>query len=128
MGEPSSSPSRAWTLPIIPRSFNSLNWGHWRKKKDEADRWKKAVLAIPRGPFSPPPPVPTCKVRITITVYRKQVQDPDNATASCKYLVDALVKRGWAKDDSREYLDAPVREEVDRRNQRTEIRWERDDP
>lgn len=66
---------------------------------------------------------PRQKVRLEILVYRKALQDPDNAVASCKFLVDALVSRGWAVDDSREWLDCRVTEEIDRENTRTEIHW-----
>ena len=109
-----------WVLPIIPKGHNSLNWSHWRNKKREADRWKLAVKAIPRGPCHSP----YVRVRLEILVYRKQLQDPDNAVASCKYLVDALVARGWAVDDTKEWLDCTVDEKIDRKNTRTVITWE----
>ena len=59
-----------------------------------------------------------------ILCHRKALQDPDNAVASCKYLVDALVARGWLVDDSEEWMDLKVEEKIDRKNTRTEIRWE----
>ena len=59
-----------------------------------------------------------------ILIHRKQLQDPDNAYASCKYLIDALVSRAWAVDDSEKWMDLVVEERIDRQNTRTEIRWE----
>lgn len=57
-------------------------------------------------------------------VFRKKTQDPTNVRASIKELEDALVKRGWAVDDTEEWLDLRAAEDVDRKNQRTVIEWE----
>ncbi len=57
-------------------------------------------------------------------VYRWNLQDPTNARASVKYLEDALVARGWAVDDTAEWLELHVEERIDRKNTRTEITWE----
>ena len=124
-----SKKAMKWVLPLIPKAHNRLLWAHWRAKHKEKQRWAEAVLELPWGPFVPnlfwqDSPWPRKKVRMLIVVYRKQVQDPDNATASCKFLVDSLVTRGWAVDDTREWLDCRVEEEIDRRNTRTEIFWE----
>lgn len=70
------------------------------------------------------PAEPPRRVRLEITVYRKARQDPDNAVASCKYLVDALQARGYLVDDSCDWLDLQVQEQVDRKNPRTQITWE----
>lgn len=68
---------------------------------------------------------PLRPVRIRITVFRWNRQDPDNAVASVKPLVDALVARGWAVDDSARWLELEVREEIERgRRRRTVIEWE----
>jgi hypothetical protein len=100
------------------------------------------VLAIPKGPWwmgrdSDCIVVPYAdafgaidfelskrKVRILIMVFRARKQDPTNARASVKELEDALVKRGWAVDDTEEWLDLRVAEEVDRKNQRTIVEWQ----
>ena len=63
------------------------------------------------------------RVRLRIIVYRWNLQDPDNAVASCKYLLDALVARGWMVDDSKQWLDSDVEEVIDRKNPRTVIDW-----
>ena len=62
-------------------------------------------------------------MHISILCYRKGLQDPDNAVASVKPLVDALVARGWAVDDSAKWLTLEVAEKIDRANTRTEITW-----
>lgn len=122
MPEPSPRVAVEWTLPIIPAAFNTLNWGHWARKKREADRWKLAARSISRGPFLQG--AAARRMKLTITVHRKGVQDPDNAVASCKYLVDALVRRGWLPDDTTEWLELEVREKKVRKNTRTHIRLE----
>ena len=58
-----------------------------------------------------------------ILIHRKALQDKDNRYASAKYLVDALVARGWGVDDSEEWMDLVVEEKIDRANTRTEISW-----
>ena len=126
----STSPSCAhhWVLPIIPKLHNRMRGAHWTAVKGERDRWGKAVLAIHKGPWwaplQDPPLFHARKVRLRILVYRKGLQDPDNAVASCKYLVDALRARGWMVNDTREWLDSVVEEKIDRKNTRTEITWE----
>lgn len=115
---------RFWTLPIIPKAHNSLNWSHWRNKQRERHRWELAVQALHLGPWAIGRKSIQRKVRLEILVYRKALQDPDNAVASCKYLVDALRTRGWMVNDTKEWLDCTVDEEIDRKNTRTEITWE----
>ena len=62
---------------------------------------------------------------MSIVVYRRTRQDPDNAYASVKNLLDALVKEGWLEDDSPELLSLRVfeREEPRKVEQRTEVLW-----
>lgn len=112
-----------WTIPIIPKTHNSLNGRHWRSKHAERNRWGLAVKALPPGPWLRAGRI-SRRVRLRIVVYRWNLQDPDNAVASCKYLVDALVARGWAVDDSKKWMKLEVEEEIARKNRRTEIEWE----
>ena len=114
---------RTWTIPIIPKTHNQLNGRHWRSKHAERNRWELAVKALPKGPWLHPANEKR-RARIRIVVYRWNLQDPDNAVASCKYLVDALVARGWAVDDNKKWLYSTVEEVIDRKNRRTVIEWE----
>ncbi len=132
---------RCFEVPLIPKAFNSQNWGHWAAKHRERQRIGKAILAIPKGPWfgcrrarlsdgmlilecDKPPKMAATKVRIHLTVYRKGLQDPTNARASVKGLEDAIVNRGWAVDDTAEWLELTVEERIDWKNTRTEITWE----
>ena len=61
---------------------------------------------------------------LRFTVYRSRLQDPDNAVASLKPLIDAICKLGWLTDDSEEYLTLGSRlEKCGRREERTEVVW-----
>lgn len=117
-----------WTFPRVPITLNRLVKGHWRVKHGERVRWGKEVLAIPKGPWhkddwrrhwSPA----HHRARLRITMHRWSLQDPGNREGSVKPLVDALVSRGWLMDDSDKWLELEVREEVERKRQRTEVEW-----
>jgi hypothetical protein len=71
---------------------------------------------------------PPGRARLEVKVYRWSLQDPDNAQASLKQLIDALVKEGWLADDSPRHLGLALSEEVDREWQRTEITWMPESP
>jgi hypothetical protein len=64
-------------------------------------------------------------VRVEIVVYRRMRQDPDNAYASVKPLLDELVRAGWLEDDSADFLSLKVSECVEARKaaERTVVRW-----
>jgi len=116
---------RTWEFPIIPRNHNELNGHHWGRKHRERLRWGLAMKSIPLGPWhEDSKPIDRYRVTVRILVDRpKKIQDPTNARASVKYLEDALVKRGWAVDDTREWIHLGVREKIGR-PRRTRIRWE----
>ena len=46
--------------------------------------------------------------RVTIQMYRKRPVDRDGGQGACKPVFDALVRFGWAKDDSEEYMEQVV--------------------
>jgi Holliday junction resolvase RusA-like endonuclease len=94
---------------------------HWGQKRKDKESWREHVRK-------------SCgerkrrflgKVKLSILVYRRTRQDPDNAYASVKHLLDALVKEGWLQDDSPEFLSLRVleREEPRKVEQRTEMFW-----
>jgi len=119
-----------WTFPRVPVPGNKLVHGHWKVKHGERKMWGRQVLAIPPGPWRDNHVIPEgweklCRVRLTITMYRWNRQDPGNRETSVKPLVDALVGRGWLVDDSDKWLDLVVPPEIiDRKRQRTEVTWE----
>lgn len=48
------------------------------------------------------------RVRVTIQMYRRNPMDSDNAKGACKVMFDALVRLGWAKDDSEKWMEQVV--------------------
>ena len=61
---------------------------------------------------------------LRFTVYRSRLQDPDNAVASLKPIIDAIRRLGWLTDDSEKYLTLVSRQEkCSRQEERTEVTW-----
>lgn len=116
---------RTWDFKIIPRRHNEIHGYHWGRRHRERLDWGLAFKSIPLGPWhEDSPPIAGFPVKVRILVYRpKKLQDPTNAKASVKHLEDALVRRGWAVDDTNEWIDLEVRERIGR-PARTRIRWE----
>jgi hypothetical protein len=65
------------------------------------------------------------KVDLRVLVHRRHRQDPDNAYASVKNLLDALVHEGWLEDDSSDCLSLEVeeREEPRKADEKTVVWW-----
>jgi len=122
---------KRWELPIIPKAHNRMKWKHWTAAYGEKARWQTAVMALPPGPWPGKTgvfsnSVGLARVQILLLVFRwRKTQDPTNVRASVKELEDALVTRGWAVDDTEEWLDLRVKEEAvkHKRDQRTVILW-----
>lgn len=107
-----------WIFDRVPLTLNKLLRTHWAGKKRDLESWKTWVLGIAGNKTGV-----NGKVRVTITVYRAKLQDPDNATGSVKPLVDALNRLGWMVDDSVKWLELEV-SEVATKDTRTEVYWE----
>jgi Holliday junction resolvase RusA-like endonuclease len=65
--------------------------------------------------------LPTRKMKVRIVSYRARLLDKDNLYSGAKCLVDALRRTRLIRDDSPRWLELEVEQEVDRKNQRTEI-------
>ena len=48
------------------------------------------------------------KVRVTVEMHRKRPVDRDGAQGACKPIFDALVRLGWARDDSEAHMEQNV--------------------
>src|SRR5262245_50768685 len=110
---------RKWKIPRIPRSANKMLRSHWGVWRDDKKSWRKHI----RRRCGRRKRRRRKKVRLSIVVYRQRRQDPDNAHASVKTLLDALVKEGWLANDSPELLsyDVTEHEEPRKRRHRTEL-------
>ena len=116
---------RSWTFPRVPKSANRMLRAHWGVRRRDRWNWRKHVRAV----CGKPPEKMRGRVRLDIVVSRRRRQDPDNAYASVKPLLDVLVREGWLEDDSPECLSLEVTECTERRSgrQRTEVGWSRVD-
>jgi hypothetical protein len=112
---------KTWTIPRVPLSANRLLRAHWGKRRRDRDSWREHV----RSSCGVPPREPPAQACLEVVVHRLRLQDPDNASASVKHLLDALVRAGWLRDDSREHLDLKVSElkAPARRLERTQVLW-----
>ena len=101
----------------VPKSPNRVLGHHWSVKAGEKDKW---VLLI-RSAFLPSG---ACreKVRVAITVWNTVARDSDNLHASVKPVLDALKHWHLVRDDSPEWIDLDVQQELcSRKDKRTEI-------
>ena len=113
----------AWTFRRVPRGANKLLRAHWAVRRREEKAWQILIRSVCGRPQAKV----EARVRLEVTVRRPRLQDPDNAYASLKPVLDALVSEGWLKDDSCEWLDLSMREvvEKERGRRRTEVVWRR---
>lgn len=106
-----------WVIPYVPVSANEMLRMHWTRRRQEKKTWLGwfgiAARRFGRAPW---------KARVSIQVRRGELQDPDNAVASVKPLLDALRARGWLYDDSGVHLELEVKEEVSSVHQTT-VTW-----
>lgn len=84
----------------IPISNNRFLRMHWTKRRADKQEWVQTFLPflqirdVLRGK----------KVELTICVHRKRAQDPDNAAASQKNIIDALKDLHFLVDDNDKWL------------------------
>ena len=98
----------------VPPSHNQLRrkYRHWAVYKKLKAQWMKDIhygasnpnnrLAIAKLPE---------KRYVRILIQHKRLFDVDNAYASCKPILDAMVELGYLKDDSPDFLDLRVEQE-----------------
>lgn len=89
-------------LPL--RSVNQIYWGHWRAKHRKRNEFQTACNVLIGSPGLPV----QCRRLVKVTFHSYRRQDPANRSAACKELLDSLVKLGWLKDDSDEWLEWPT--------------------
>jgi len=101
--------TRTCIIPWVPPSGSRLVRMHWsaqRKLVEVAGVYLARGLgtSLDRGLWRVRELQPT----ITIQMHRKRDLDKDNRYAACKPIFDALVRLGWAKDDSPKYMNQVV--------------------
>jgi len=118
-------PPMELVIPRVPVTANAAAQMHWAARGREREAWSMEIRAqTTPGPWFYAKREDSEKLRaaVEIEVTRKRRQDPDNAVASVKRLVDALKGQGWLVDDSSAWLDLKVTEVVGK-VPRTVIRW-----
>lgn len=88
------------TLDKIPISNNKFLRMHWAKRHLDKIEWSNLLLPHYRIRNA----VRGNKIELTIVVYRVKLQDPDNAVACLKPLIDALKEMNFLVDDNNEWL------------------------
>jgi len=87
-------------LPKLPKGLNSSDGmmrKHWSKRRKDQQEWDLAVAVVVAGAG----PAPKPPLRLVYTrYYASHPMDPDNAAASIKQPLDALVRTGAIHDDS----------------------------
>lgn len=91
-----------WTLHL---PFDAIRWrslnsrDHWSKRAADVEATHVHVRAALRRVTADPPPTP---VHLTVTMWAadRRLRDVDNALASAKPAIDALVECGVIPDDN----------------------------
>lgn len=93
---------------------------HWAQRRKDGKTWQAVVDAVCGRPYFPIISAVTLKV----TVYRNRLQDPDNAVASLKPLIDAINRADWLADDDCHGLCLETAQvQVPKKEERTEVEW-----
>lgn len=107
------------SLPIVTLSPNKMLRMHWSERyklqKDYGYLINAAIEDKHKVKYRPE------RRKVEICSYRKQLLDPDNLYGSVKLLLDAMEGAELIWVDSPEYLSLSVSQEIDSRNQRTEV-------
>jgi hypothetical protein len=101
---------RTCTIPWVPPSGSRLVRMHWTAQRELVE---VAGVYLVHGfgqnwtaNWHPNPPPDF--ITVTIQMYRKRALDTENAWFACKPIFDALVRLGWAKDDSPKHMNQVV--------------------
>lgn len=106
------------TIPRVPLTANSLLRLHWMQRRKDAQDWVMNILSYAGKGIHWKNHIG--KAVVKIIVYRSRLQDVDNAYASMKHVLDALIRTRWIVDDSPKYLCLFVEERIGKPH-RTEI-------
>jgi Holliday junction resolvase RusA-like endonuclease len=98
------------TVPLVPPSPNVLRrqYRHPQAYKRLRETWEHSLA------YAVPSATVRChllrqasktRVRVKITVFHSSQYDPDNLTACCKPVLDALRNIGYIHDDAEEWLE-----------------------
>lgn len=118
---------KRWEIRRVPLTNNQVRrllFGpRWGAVGADTKAWNVAIRATCGLPLHG---TVQGKHRVTIHVTRAKKQDPDNAFASVKPILDGLRRNGWLVDDTTEFLELHVEETAtrDKALHGTVIEWE----
>lgn len=102
------------TCRRIPHSPNSLNSMHWAIKAKWKKAWESEIFyqweQIKKDTVKKYPKIEfplKFKAKLKVYIFCIKPQDPDNAVAGCKGVIDGIVKAGILKDDDYNNLAMP---------------------
>jgi hypothetical protein len=102
---------KIFTIPLLPMSRNERDRKHYMVRARELSDWTLMVplaAEINMQQETDPPRL----VEIVFSKTRGPESDIDNLFGRCKVPLDALVRRGWLRDDSPKWCRLEVREET----------------
>jgi Holliday junction resolvase RusA-like endonuclease len=102
-------------VPLELKSPNTWQGRHWRYKHRESQMWEEAIWTL-CALVMKPRRICEVKRRVTVTRFvpsaRNFIRDDDNLRFATKPLNDALKRLGLIKNDSRNWLEQPMPEQV----------------
>lgn len=91
----------------VPESLNKVLRMHWAKRKRYNDQWYVLIRAQVRPTRKKAP-----KMKVVISQMRRRLLDKDNLYGSVKPIVDGMRYAGIIRDDTPEWIDLDVRQQV----------------
>lgn len=106
------------TISTAVPSLNVLLRMHWAKRRRLCDDAQREIMAQHGLPL---PARRRVARAVRIMSYRRRLLDKDNLIGGTKPIVDALKSCGFIWDDSPEWIELYVDQDVDTKRPRTEI-------
>lgn len=104
-----------FTIQWLPPTLNEYSRAHWSRQR----KWVRVAAGYIVEQVGKPHSKESGKVRVTVQQYRRHPTDRDGATP--KVILDALVRLGWARDDSEQWMETVLPAVKVDRHPRTEI-------
>ena len=89
----------------LPKRYNQISHGHWRKKQAEAKKWH---LIMYYHCLRKTPPSPLLRARLVLTRHTSAQSDYDGLVSSWKYVIDGLVAAKILINDTPKVIGIPT--------------------
>lgn len=110
--EPTRQPGKvSFFVPGLPPGPNTTRNQKWQQRAGEDNAWRDtAYLALHVGTGGRWPKMERVIVTYTLVAATAHRRDPDNISAACKPILDAVVRAGVIKDDAFAILGGSIDE------------------